>query len=583
MSQPDAEPSPSAEQTAAAEPTSIEIQVPAGRWRIRAVVDASGNRLFAADLTGDPTATSSARRLLWAKAQADPLRLEEELGWAIPHLAQNALVLAHLADDLPAWRNDHPGPLSDDAIHTPSYRPTRNSIVRGVPGSQASYGRLLHDDNPVRRWQQDPIEIDLFTAETEVGRAIVYRVSETVPGQQPALVFAGGLTGVPRHYDVTSDDTIRRSLAEVLTRALDDDEELAPRQQDFLLRHRRAIRRTIVDPPDHPLPRGTRITVAADDPARTDTGTILAVLDTDTGPSYLWRPDVANLPGHPWRDHPTWTLPAAPHQVQVTFANPDAQVEGPTAPPVLATGAVVATIDDPRFTTGTVLRALDHDGTGTAYEIQPHDAPLPPVTLPYDDVVPLRGTAWPNTATLLTARAAADLPTQPGEILLTVREIAIAVDSPDGTEVLTAPFTRRPITPALDPASDVTPAPVPAGLLQPVDPDGGPSPRGQLPALHQVGDTVLVDDPVHGRIQVHAETFHAAMRHPPDDLNALLARRPWLPTPSPDQPVFVTAALAAQHAAAEVASLDPPTTPRAPAFNPQPDLPGPGPDMDPGI
>ncbi|MDT3444450.1 hypothetical protein [Pseudofrankia sp. BMG5.37] len=220
---------------------------------------------------------------------------------------------------------------------------------------------------------------------------------------------------------------------------------------------------------------------------------------------------------------------------------------------ILTTGAVVRTIDDPRFATGTVLRAFDRPNSGIHYEIQPHDAPLPPVLLHVGDVVPVRSTAWPTLQHLLDARATAGLPLQPGELLTAVREAASILDSPDGPR-LGRPFpVAHPASPALNPTGQ-TPIAVDTTPLHPASHPHQGHKTGQAPTLRQIGDTIALDDPVHGHLEVPADLFHTALRHHPTDLDALLTRRPWLLTTN--RPLLVKAALAAQHAATD---LTPPT------------------------
>jgi hypothetical protein len=90
--------------------------------------------------------------------------------------------------------------------------------------------------------------------------------------------------------------------------------------------------------------------------------------------------------------------------------------------------------------------------------------------------------------------------------------------------------------------------------------DAPPGAASTEPAtMRQLGPITRVDDPVHG-LDVSTTVFLTALRQPADTLTTLLARRPWLPT-YPEQPLFVTAALAALHATADL----PPTGPPGPA------------------
>ncbi|MBL7498312.1 hypothetical protein [Frankia nepalensis] len=574
----------------------VEIEVTAGRWRLYPVLDNASEVQFAAELIlGRTNKIPGPPR--WAIVEPNVLALEEALGWAIPHPAQNALIVAQFDLPLPPPPPSPANPLRDDVLRTFAFRPTRASAVHGLTSQPLTYGRLLAVEHPTRSWDPGPLTVDVFEATTLDTRAAVYRISDTTPGQPPTVLFADFLTAIPDGDTLTTDDAIRHVLLAVLHRA--EHNGLTADQLAFLVDHKDLIATALTGPPDHPYPRGTRIAVHDGDPTHTTTGTVLAIVDDPTGPAYLWRPDTANLPGHPWRDHPTWTLRTTPHQTQTTLATTDPTIDGPDAPPVLATGALVATVDDPRFTTGTVLRALhENDASGPAYEIQPHDAPLPPVTLAPDDVIPLRGTAWPTIDTLLAARNTANLPLKPGELLLTLREITIVADNPDGPQLLATRPVPHTASPALDPPDDLVPIPVPTGLAHPASPHQ-PAGQNTPPAtLHQTGDTIHIHDPIHGHLTAPADLFRAAIRLPETQLHALLARRPWLPAPTTDQPLYVTAALAAQHAATDL------TGPRVhqPATSPDlanpasaltndtpatshaapPDLPGPAPAWDPG-
>ncbi|MBL7498777.1 hypothetical protein I6A84_10050 [Frankia sp. CNm7] len=493
----------------------------------------------------DPTGTGRSRRA-WATAQPTTVRLEEAVGFAIPRQIQQYL------RDLPprpGWPGPPEGPLSDETVR--AHRPTRHSPVR-VAGEPASrHGRLLRHEEPLIDWERDGVRVEVFLGTASRGLSLGYRISEITPGRERDVVFCGVRRTLPSLDGDPVDDTIRHVVLTVIGRALHDD-TVTERQHAFVRRHRAVIGAVVARPPDHPFPDGTRVVAHKSDPARRATGTVLVAVDDADGHGYLWRPDAADLPGHPWRDQPTWALRAHPDDLRPTLAVPEALDSA-----FLTTGAQVATIDDPRFATGTVLRAFA-DGGAPRYEIEPHDVPLPPVVLDADDLVPLRGTAWPTVEVLLAARATAGLSPQAGEMLVTARETAIVLATPDGPDVLTAPG-RRQTNPALDPGQHTRPTPVPEHLL---------TPARRTPTLTWTGDgTIRVDDPGHGRLDVGEELFNAAMRHPPAELDAMLARRPWLAT-SPDQPAFVAAALAARYAARDVLRVPalepgPPTRPGA--------------------
>ncbi|MDT3444447.1 hypothetical protein [Pseudofrankia sp. BMG5.37] len=522
----------------------VEITVQAGCWRLHHRLSAgAGPALFVAELVVDLHG-GGIREQAWATGSPTLAELEEALGWVIPQPIQQ--VLRPRQPDRPL-RTD----LSDHLVSATAARgrrPTRTSIVRAGQQPPVSYGRLLHRDRPACRFEQDTMRIDLHPATGPGGDTLGYRISETVPGQPPVVVFSGSRDDVPGWEDADADSALFAVLVSALQRARAGD--ITRRQHDFLRRHHDLILTVAAGPPDEPYPPGTPVLLHAADPARRATGTVLAAVDDTAGQSYLIRPRAASLPGHPWRGHPTWTLRAGPWHVQATFTR-----HAPDGPDILATGAVATAVEDPRFTECTILRAFDDDH-GRRYEVQPH-APLPRLVLPADDLVPVRGTAWPTVTALLAARATAGLPPQPGELLVTLRETAIVTATPAGPGVTTLPSTNPP-SPALDPAN-IHPNPAPTHPAT-------AGPGREAATLRQDGQgTLRIDDPVHGQLLIDEDLFNQALRHRPDQLAAMLTRRPWLPPPHPTQPLFVTAALATLHAADELHLTPPPTdiTPEA--------------------
>ncbi|WP_045876485.1 hypothetical protein [Pseudofrankia sp. DC12] len=563
MTEPDADTGPALQARAGGGPGSgprhpVEIQVAAGLWQLDAVTDGTGEVMFTADLLIG--AAGASPRRVWSAAQPEMWMLEEELGWAIPHPAQNVL-LNHATAGPPPGAVVGPDRLADDAVRGAAFRPTRASVVGGAEIAAARYGRLLHVEPRVRRWRNGSVQMDLYRAEVDGRLTAAYRISEITAGPSPTetVVFSGLLIGFPDVAALTSDATIRYVLLAVLRRGMRED-GFSDRQLAFVLDHSERIAEAAADLLEHPYPRGTRVVVHDDDPTRTATGTILGVADTSAGPAYLWRPDVAELPGHPWYSHPTRALRTPAHRVTPTLNGPDTN-SGRDSPMLLATGAIVAPIEDLRFTVATVLRAFDDDTHIVSYEIQPHDGALPPQRLPAGDVTPLRGTAWPTVDALLAARALAELPPQPGEILATSHEVAVVLDAPSGVHVSFPKPTRQPPRP--DPTVTDTPSSlVPDAGRRPVDPAISTGATAPSQGPRHAGGTVHIDDPIHGHLEVPATAFHTAMRQPPGILTALLTRCPWLPPPTPDQPLHLTAALTVLHTPLHLAALT--ATPAAP-------------------
>ncbi|ONH22560.1 hypothetical protein [Pseudofrankia asymbiotica] len=511
----------------------------AGTWRLRLRhSDGTGQALFIAELILNPPA-GARHQPAWSASSTALAELEETLGWVIPPPIRQTLRNARSEGPSQA---DPPGNQVSDTVAR-AHQPTRTSTVRADGQPPVSYGRLLHRDQPACRFDNDGLRIDLHPATQAGVDTLSYRISQTTPGQPPLVLFSGTRGGVPPWQDIDADAALSAVLLSTLRRIHTG--ELTERQYNFLVHHQDLIIALTAGPPDQPYPPGTHVLLHPADPTRRAGGTVLAATEDATGQSYLIRPDAASLPGHPWRDQPTWTLRAGPWHVHATHTRTTHTADRPD---ILTTGAIAATIDDPRFTECTILRAFDDHGR--RYEVQPH-APHPRITLPADDLIPVRGTAWPTVTALLTARATAGLPPQPGELLVTLRETAIVTATPTGPGITTLPSPNPP-SPALDPAN-IQPVPAPAHPAQPA---------GQTATLRQADHgTLRIDDPVHGQLLVDESLFTQALRHRPDQLTAMITRRPWLPPPHPTQPVFVTAALAALHAADELRLTHPRPTP----------------------
>ncbi|MDT3444463.1 hypothetical protein [Pseudofrankia sp. BMG5.37] len=524
----------------------LRVAVPTGWWELQRLPGDYIPNSFAATLVidhdGNPTR-------VWTTSAASVSSLEETLGWICPADTRNVLLAAPAT--LPPRITES---LDGDVPMTASHRPTRTSIVEPTGKPPTTYGRLLNTETPDRVYRDGPLHILLHTGRSHDGPVIAYRISETLPDQLPTLMFCSARHLAPGE-EVDADEEIRTVVRHVLEAPSTG--EATPRQVAFLARHTARLAGLAAGPPEHPYPPGTRVVVHPDIPPLRATGTILATLDDNTG--YLWRPDAADLPGHPWAAHPTWALPVRREATHATLDPPDTDLSvpqpgdgtNPYQPDILATGSLVTTIDDPRFTTATVLRALDDDTHGLRYQVQPHDAPLPPQLLPADDLIPLRPAAWPTVEALVRARLAGQLPPMLDEALVTLQETGLVVDrAPDGPGIIVAAPTPWATCPLLAPDDRLTAIAASADLAPPRHPTPMNSP-GTAATIHHAGDTVHIRDPIHGHLAVPTDLHTRALRQPATVLADLLARRPWIPT-YPDQPHAVAAALIAQYAPAEL-------------------------------
>ncbi|MDT3444448.1 hypothetical protein [Pseudofrankia sp. BMG5.37] len=537
---------------------SVWVEVPVGWWRLSKVADALGRR-FAAELTTAGGAGGD-RSVVWSTRQPTFWRLEEMLGWAVPLRVQRLLTT------FPPPPVEHPpgaGPDLDPSTGLPggaglidrtagssAFRPWRASRVGLGGGGTVSYGRLVHDEHPIRTWTHGDLRVELLTGPGSGAASPGLTAYRILDGE--AVVFAGEdargqLTARP-----TVEDALRGVLA--LPDVLRHTPALTSRQRTFITRHAATLA-AAAQPPAHPYRAGTRVRAVTH--TGEPEGTVRGVVpgpDGHTRPvAYLWRPDLADRPGHPWSIYPGWTLQTATDELSATLGTePPPRGLAGREPPA-ATGALVRALDDPRFTVGTVLRALTGRGHRLSYEVQPHDAPIGPVVLPDSAVTVVRPAGWCTVDDLLNARRLAGLDVQPGEVLPTAAELGLAVAGPHG-------LTVDQYAPGPNPPSDLTDGAQPLDLT-----DDRPTRPRRVHSSRRVGELREIDDPLCGRLVVRESDFQAARSLGPDRLADLLSYRPWLP--AADLPVDVAAALAVLHARDDL----PPSHPTAPDTPPSTD------------
>ncbi|OHV57984.1 hypothetical protein [Pseudofrankia sp. BMG5.36] len=563
------------------------IQVPAGWWRIFPLVSGGeATREYVAQLVTDPVGPRWGGRPAFMTRQPTLWRLEEALGWALP-LAGHVTLQAAAPWATTGRQRARPPAAASSTVLPPAAsvslpeagsrsdcRPWRASLVLRAHHAPATYGRLRHGEGPTRRWDHGPTSVEIVRAgpvPTTVGGGgylLSYRVSH-----RGEVVFAGDDAPLAPGWQPYSTEVIRAVVTTVTTVTTGHPSgRPSDRQRQFLTAHGPALA-AAARPMSHPYPPGTRIAAVVDADGAYTTGTVLATAAADRDGDrldYLWRPDVADLPGHPWRHHPRLALRASVREVTATLDTADANTDTPDGEDaVMATGAVVATLDDPRFAVGTVLRTFAGDGPTPCYEIQPHDAPSGPVLLGATDVTPLAGTAWRTTTDLLLARAVADLDLRPFELIIAVRDYALAAEGPHGPH-LAVVSELDTVDTALDPTGRVDPVDVPPLPGQPAAPTPGVIP------ISASGGVCRLAHPTHGLITVDEHALAAALAARPDQLAAILERHPWLP--AGPHPPLVAAYLAAKHAPAALDALTHPPHPTGPG----PDSPATGPPDTPG-
>ncbi|WP_157902515.1 hypothetical protein [Frankia sp. KB5] len=276
--------------------------------------------------------------------------------------------------------------------------------------------------------------------------------------------------------DPLSDDALRRLAGQLLSW------ERAPRgytaRQITFLQDDLAALQTALAIPVPPYPPGTRIRAHGVTDGTTSLGTTITTARDNTGNlHYVWRPDVYDLPGHPYRHHHIdHTLTSPERLVEPTLEGPDTAVDGPNAPAVLTYG-----------------------GRIRAHEVEP-----------------IAGSAWPTIDSLLAARTAAHLPLADEELLVALRELTTTTRGPLG------PAVNRPARPihSFDVTLDPHSPELPASAFDWFRRDAATRPA----FLTVTGDTVRILDAAHGFIDVRAAALQEALRRSDADLATLLAR-----------------------------------------------------------
>ncbi len=505
-------------------PFAVSIEVPAASWRFTRA-SPSEPHILAAELI-HPSAMSG-DLFVAHRAVASRRRLEEQLGFVLPEQAMEALRA------IPLRVTSSSGAPSPEGgwIHQPRYQPWRASPVHIGAQPPVSYGRLLHDTPPLRTWENGPHRIDIIaitptrTGSGDPANAVSFRLWH---GGQVLIADDAVL---PATLTLDDDDTLRL-LADYAVygrpRSM-----LTSHQQTLLDAHGGDLLAVLAVPPE-PYPVGTRVTLLSDQGDLRTTGVVVDSIGDP--PRYCVRPDVASLPGHPLADHPDAFLIFSALTARATLHPQDTGIE-PADMVVLGYGARVRAVDDPHFETGTVLRAITVDKAGLFYDVQP-DGSHPLVRRHESDVVPLTGTAWQTLDALIEARAEAGIPLEAGEILVSLAEFTVVEPGLDG------PQLRRPgeRLPALDPMFGRIWAPDPSAkaLL-----NHDQEPATGAPYL-EVGENIVVHDPVHGFLTVAPSFFDAALRLDAETLTRIVNEVPGIDVTGIEPPATL-AALAATH------------------------------------
>ncbi|MEX5711703.1 hypothetical protein AB1484_26270 [Parafrankia sp. FMc6] len=515
--------------------STVGIEVPAGAWMF--IRSARRTDLITAELVVRGATSMEASSVY--RTDSTPWGIEERLGFALPTDVQKTLQNLPVA---PAAKPAVSAPIS--WIRTADYQPWRASIVilPQLP-DLTTYGSLLSLDPPIRVWENGPYRIDVvdsalaFNNRENPALRVSYRI-----WHDQRIIFSSNALPAPLGSDLQGDGTLRRIADHVL--AGSKRRALTVSQQEFLT-NRSAELQALLTPPTAPYPIGTRVKVRGLAGSTPASGIITeTVVATDGALHYGWRPDVARLPGHPMGRLLDRRLLAPARHVQPTLNSPDAALTGTQAPDVLAYGAKVRTIDDPRFATGTVLRAILRPDGPPTYDVQPDGHSPDPVRIPAAAVEPVAGTAWPTVQALLDARTEAGVPLEHGELLITLREATFVTDGPTGPQPALPAQEWPSLDPILDPDSPDLPA----------SPNYGMPPTTTPPRIVIEDDYVRVIDPRHELLIAPNRIFEAALSHPRENLVELLTRVPDLHLGG-DESLVTLAALTAQHLPDEIPTV----------------------------
>jgi hypothetical protein len=468
--------------------------------------------------------------------------LEERLGFALPASVREALGAdqrSRPGAEVRAYdfvSTSAPGATGDasraiEPAVDPDLRPGPGSGVQLPDTGPTTYAQAMLAKQPLRVWEAEAgdgtsfglVRVEIIAAEpytdpdTRTGRqAITYRVC-----QDARVVFSGDDITAPADVDPRGDDAVR-AVVDLLCHPTDG-QRLTESQRASLAANADLLT-GLVSPLDPPYPPGTRVTVRADRRTTPTTGVVLEAVDGPDGKvsAYVWRPDAAELPGHPWRVHPDHGLVLPANQVTPTLAPADTGVRDWTPSVPLAYGAIVEiTGDGGHPVTATVLRAMRDGPDGRlVYDLQPDAAGVAPLRVAAAELSPLTGTAWASVEQLLAQRARDGVPVEVGEVLATATGTHLTEE--DGSPAV-------PADPAPDAAETARPAPPTVTI-----------------ARH--GDHVSVGDPHHGWMTVPADRLAAAMTRPRQEVAALIGAHAPEVRLTGAEAAITLAALAAHHA-----------------------------------
>ncbi len=250
----------------------VLLDTPAGTWHLARTTSDSDD--ISAVL--QTNAGRGPRHTVYFHAQGDPWEVEERLGFALPAAIREALRRAAPQQVTPSPdREVFTDTFLPFAMPQGDYRPRRASRVTIAGQTRTTYGRLLHADPPLRRWEHDTSRIDIVTDSAISSGHIPSRRLGYRLWQDDHVVFASGGIRIPASFDPTSDAALREIAQHALARRPD-----TARQRAFLDQRRPALA-----PPTEPYPHGTHVLARHAHLPGTVAGKVVGHVSDRTAPS----------------------------------------------------------------------------------------------------------------------------------------------------------------------------------------------------------------------------------------------------------------------------------------------------------
>src|SRR5687768_6403221 len=351
--------------------------------------------------------------------------LQEALGFALPRVVRDALA-ADRGRRPPLARPRGPTVPDADRPRFVDTYPTWDSVVSLLPdGDRSRWGLRLEQERPLGAadlGEGTYLEVLGATTERGVGvQQVEYRLTH-----QGRVVFAGDDVRAPAGADLGNDESLRALLFMLLSPDAPARAEPRSHAQQLFVESRSQDLLGLLETP-HPYPEGTRVAAAVDGVRHTGKVQYSATARGEAL-GYAWRPDTADLAGHPWRHHPELALTSPPAELAATLAPAFVAPPAPGTP--LVFGAIVAAAhpETGERVEATVVRAFPDDEGSFVYQVQPNSPDLPESFVVGEaDCALVRGTWWPTNRELLGARKAAGIDAAPGEVFEANDDLPLSV------------------------------------------------------------------------------------------------------------------------------------------------------------